>query len=495
MKKLISLFCLFMLIAFVGNAQIWEWVKTIAKGATENGRNIGTDKYGNIYVVGISRYTTGGSSSNSWHHEWFYKFDISGKLLWERKIENFFSKAVTDPNGNTYITSGNKLSKYDHNGNMLWNRIIPHANYFNTITINPKGGVVITGSIRIESNLMSLITSFDENGTVNWERRGDFYANGSMPLLANADNLGNIFIANIGSEIGAIIKFDNKGEKVWEKEIWVPFPGKLTIDKKGDFYIYGSYHNSNPLIVNGVTYTSDSPYGGKYVIKLNPNLEPVWVKDFHEQSINVSSMLTDSVNNIYLLGSFVNSFELDNIKLTSANSEVLVIKLNENGKLIWVKNSTGGVSGTGATLEAMTIDTEGNILISGSINGNFSFDSQTVNSPDMYGDMLIAKISGNEIIPVESTTIKINEEQGNSLYIYPNPTRSHFVIHYDLLEASQIKFKVRTITGAVIYEATEQIYSGTFQKEIDVSRHAPGVYFVELEMDKERLVRKIVVKP
>jgi predicted Rdx family selenoprotein len=492
MKKLISL-SIFIFVAFCATSQVWEWVKTINKGATERGRSIGTDKYGNIYITGISRYTTGGSPSNSWHYEWFYKFDISGQLLWEKKIDAFFCKSVTDKNGNTYLISGNKINKYDTNGDIVWSKLITHPySFFSNITLNTLGGVVVTGGVRTDS-LVSLIISYNEEGNINWERIGDFPGTSSDPFEIVIDLEGNLFfLISYSSSKSILAKFNKAGDKEWEKALPATFPGRLTLDNSGNFYFFGSYHSSNPLIVNGITYSSDSPYGGRYVIKLNPDLEPVWVKDFQEQSVNVSTMLTDSANNLYLLGTFTNSFKLDNAKLTSANSEVLVIKLNENGKLIWIRNSTGGAPGTGAILEAMAIDTEGNILISGSINGNFSFDSQTVNSPDIYGDMLIAKIS-NEILPVEPTSSKINDEQGILLNIYPNPTHNTFSIHYQSAQANKIDVKVLNLTGAIIHQFTEQNLSGTFQREINLGISAPGIYFVELQTEKERLVKRVVV--
>jgi hypothetical protein len=95
-----------------------------------------------------------------------------------------------------------------------------------------------------------------------------------------------------------------------------------------------------------------------------------------------------------------------------------------------------------------------------------------------------------EMPPLEAKAEKKSEM---GFWVYPNPTHSNFTIHYQSESPSPVTFKVRTLTGTIIYEAIEQKPTGKIEKQINLGSPAPGVYYVEVISDGERVVKKVVV--
>jgi hypothetical protein len=485
MKNLIIIFLAGVSLSVQG--QVWEWVKTIDKGAFENARNIGVDEKGNIYVIGISRYASG--NSETWHNEWFLKLNSDGSLLWEKQIDAFFSKYVTDSDGNTYIISGKKLKKFNPYGNLIFEQADDDVLYFNSICLNPKEeGVIICGKMHSADTLVSKITSTSAEGNINWTRNGDLSAGGSDPFDLNMDFKGNLFLLDKNHpKITSIWQFNENGNFVRKKEIIATYPSNPVIDKNGNFYLFGGYHHTNPLLVNGVTYTSDDLYGGRYIIKLDSMGEPLWVKDLGEQKISVGAMASDNEANLYIAGTFEYTFKIDDIELKSESQEVFVIKIDKNGNLNWVKNSTGGTKWVGAVIEAMAVDKDGNVLISGNINAKLKFDEHQVNVSGAYADMFIAKISQSKITSIET------REMSHYFNLFPNPINGTFTLQYNSANSGVINYRISTITGAVVYEAKEIKEPGIFNKQINLDNNPPGIYFVELTAEGERLVKKLIL--
>jgi hypothetical protein len=487
MKNLIIIFLAGVSLSVQG--QVWEWVKTIDKGAFENARNIGVDEKGNIYVIGISRYASG--NSETWHNEWFLKLNSDGSLLWEKQIDAFFSKSVTDSDGNTYIISGKKLKKFNPYGNLIFEQADDDVLYFNSICLNPKEeGVIICGKMHSADTLVSKITSTSAEGNINWTRNGDLSAGGSDPFDLNMDFKGNLFLLDKNHpKITSIWQFNENGNFVRKKEIIATYPSNPVIDKNGNFYLFGGYHHTNPLLVNGVTYTSDDLYGGRYIIKLDSMGEPLWVKDLGEQKISVGAMATDNEANLYIAGTFEYTFKIDDIELKSERKDIVVMKLDKDGKLTWVKNSKIESIG-GPLIEAMAIDNKGDLLLSGRISGAYTFDEHQVDVQDMYGDMFVAKISQSKITSIET------KETGHYFNLFPNPSNGTFIIQHNYSGVKSIS--VRNLSGTVVYNSSKFKVQGLklddhAQRESINLDLSPGIYFVELQTENERLVKKVVV--
>lgn len=114
-----------------------------------------------------------------------------------------------------------------------------------------------------------------------------------------------------------------------------------------------------------------------YIQKCNTNGELLWAKqiggiqDDHSQAINI-----DHSGNIYIVGTFWGTVDFDpgsgNQNYTSnGGTDIFILKLDPNGNFLWVKQM-GGSSSDG--INALTIDTFGNIYTTGTFQGTVDFD-------------------------------------------------------------------------------------------------------------------------
>lgn len=81
--------------------------------------------------------------------------------------------------------------------------------------------------------------------------------------------------------------------------------------------------------------------------------------------------------------------------------------------------------------------------------------------------------------------LSISDFNEQNLVVYPNPSEGVFNI---ISNAINLKYNLVNIQGQVIE-------SGKVSKNrVDFSNHAPGIYFIELAVDNNKLVKKIIIK-
>jgi uncharacterized delta-60 repeat protein len=143
-----------------GNQQ-WAMTYSSAGSNVDEGRSIGLDGSGNVYVTGVLEYSEGGSSD-----DWgTIKYDSAGAEQWVRIYDGPASIAdeawsiVVDVNGNSYVvgyshgpTSGSDLTsiKYDTDGVQQWVQAYDSPTHGTDsgfdIALDSQGNVYVTGA-------------------------------------------------------------------------------------------------------------------------------------------------------------------------------------------------------------------------------------------------------------------------------------------------------------------------------------------------------------
>lgn len=92
------------------------------------------------------------------------------------------------------------------------------------------------------------------------------------------------------------------------------------------------------------------------------------------------------------------------------------------------------------------------------------------------------------------TTVNDNGRITN-VGLYPNPTTGKFILQFSSTDAvKEVKVTITNVTGQKMIEEVCPHKGGQFTKELDLSGRAKGVYFVELQSNGEKVVRKLVVQ-
>ena len=214
--------------------------------------------------------------------------------------------------------------------------------------------------------------------------------NNTLGNVSSIDSDGNMYV--IGSTNAStssamqVLKFDNKGDLQWQKEIGASDDRGLavTTDSSGNVYVCGR------------TFVSGAP--NFLTIKLNSSGVSQWQKALSDV-IFVTDVKIDSGNNVIVVGAG-----------TSDNTQIA--KYNSSGTLQWQKQLQGSSYNLGDN--EVAIDSSNNIYISGTMfEGGYFYSivakynsSGTLqwqnkfggSSKNQYGSSIATDASGNVVI-------------------------------------------------------------------------------------------------
>ena len=127
------------------------------------------------------------------------------------------------------------------------------------------------------------------------------------------------------------------------------------------------------------TYTMSTSNGTNFIIKFAEDGSFLWAKNYGGNCNNVSINI-DQSNNIYLLGTYQGTIDVDpssgiyNLSAPSFTNSLFVSKLDQNGNFIWAKSIVN------STPTSLAVDKSQNILITAVFNGTIDVDpNATVN--------------------------------------------------------------------------------------------------------------------
>lgn len=124
-------------------------------------------------------------------------------------------------------------------------------------------------------------------------------------------------------------------------------------------------------------------------------------------------------------------------------------------------------------------------------NPMFSQDSQ-----QMKLSIEILEITPEELAQLNQQTDQpiagSNDLIPETLTIYPNPGNGLLRIELSLPEKGDLKLRLLSGKGTVVFEETRQDFSGKFSRDIDFSSHADGTYFLHITQNGRSFTRKVV---
>jgi hypothetical protein len=285
---------------------VFEWVKSFGGAGVERGYDVETDTSGNVYTIG------------------------------------FFNDVIDfDPGpGVANLTPGSNyrsfLSKLDPHGNYLWaKRLTSAASNINKISVDTSGNVyAITGYF---------------SGTLDFD---------PGPGVANLTSAG-------GTDI-SITKFDTDGNYVWAKSIGGAsndFITSLLLDTSGNLYATGSFSGTVDFDPGPGVANLTSSTGTYYILKIDSSGNFIWAKN---NVVPIKSIGRDALGNLYIAGEFSGTVDFDPgpevSNLTAVGfKNIFIYKIDSLGDFIWAKK----IQGWSVEVEAFTIDSSGNIYLSG----------------------------------------------------------------------------------------------------------------------------------
>lgn len=463
------------------------WAKSFGNSTYDYGYAIAVDDSGNVYSAGRFQSTV----------------DFDPGL-------GTFNLTAVASNSDAYI------QKLDTSGNFLWAKSFGgvSSDYVSDIAVDALGNVYTTGRFQ---------------GTVDFD-----------------PGVGTASYSSAGQNDVFVHKLNTSGNFVWVKSYGgssADVGQSITVDASGNVYTLGNFTSDTADFDPGVGIANLSSAGqyDVFIQKLDTSGNFVWAKSFGGSTTDFGiSIAVDASGNVYTTGSFQGTADLDPGAGTAnfssnGQSDVFVQKLNQCtpntgtdvqtacGSYIWIDGNTYTSSNNTATFtltnasgcdSVVTLDlTIYSIDITTSLTGltitatNPNATYQWLNCDSNYAAIsgetnptFTATTNGNYAVEltengcidtsscVSITTIGIVENNfGNGLLIYPNPTSGNFTIDLGAsYENTQIL--ITDLSGKVV-----QSQNVRQEQMLNLSIEEPaGIYFVSIQSGNQKAVIKMV---
>lgn len=354
MKRITSLLILLMISSsFLKlKAQNHEWTISTGSTATDEGSNVCTDNFGNVYTSG-----------------------------------SFIGTVDFDPGPGvvnlTSVGSGDKfVAKYNSAGDLIW------VKQFN-------------GTLFLLNEIMA---SFS----------GELFITGAFSGTFDSDpNAGTANLVSNGSRDIFIIRLSSAGNLVWSKNIGGggnDVGNSITVDNLSNVIVGGYFLNTVDFDPGAGTFNLVSSFSSDaFLVKLDANGNFAWADNVSRANAAgsfsaVTSLDTDDAMNIYYTGYFNGNIDLnpdngiDQLHTSIAGTnDIFIGKVDAGGNYGW-----GNVIGSGNSESAVCLrnDFVNQIYLTGNFTGTLDCDpSASVNSITSIGGIdafaLILDVSGN----------------------------------------------------------------------------------------------------
>ena len=219
-----------------------------------------------------------------------------------------------------------------------------------------------------------------------------------------------------------------------------------------------------------------------FIHKLNSNGDFVWVKQLEGASIiGTKSIDIDAQGNIYTLGTFRDSIDLDPnpnstvLSFTNGRNDIFIQQLDSMGNFVWgyTMGSTNFDYG-----EDVHVGTNGDIHVTGYFRDTMMVDlasgrTTLINQGNF--DFFVLKLKSG--ITTNITTVAAP----NSLLLFPNPTQQQ--LHIEGLDKA-FQGRILDATGRAVRTFNSIVLS--------VEDLAPGIYYLQLQTEQHQYIEHFI---
>lgn len=386
---------------------------------SDHGKLIALDAGENVYVSGITNYTTAGDIAT-------VKYNSSGVQQWVRTYAGAGGyldeprDITVDISGNIIIAGASDLSlfgktlsiKYNTNGDSLWVKLFDVAvtdyEYPYAMTMDNSGNIIITGSSGYENNADFGTIKYNSSGTLQWMKK--FYGaqivnDGSNGAVT--DKNGNIYTVgrtrtNYGDNI-SVIKYNSAGTQLWVYDRGdggagynIYDEGKaITVDTNCNVYI------------TGTVYLYAVSKQDVFTAKLDSNGNALWfiVTASNNGDDAGNAIDADNSGNVYIAGQNTGA---------AGDLNYVTMKYNSAGVVQWTKYA--GLSGLKDVPNSIAVDGSGNVFVTGNADSTGSGqDILTVKYNSAGTQQWIKRINGSSNSTDAGNSIAV--DKGGNAYI------------------------------------------------------------------------------
>ena len=535
MKQFIFIVFLFISAFSVYSQQpVFEWVNQCGNppNTTDTKTVLASAPAGQFYLAGEFLDTTqfGGKMliSTGGTDIFLAKYTPDGNPVWADKIGaadyDYVQKVIADPSGNVimagyfygdtqigpdhYSSYGSQdifIAKFSPEGAFLWSSRAggESADYITGLAIDADKNLVISGyyydaivfgdttlvssgssdiflaKFNADGNLLWAISaggsSSDQSRSVSCDQEGNILLSGSFYYDVT---LGDTTLSTI-NPVGAFIARyfpDGRLDRAFQIDgTYLSTENYVVTDQEGGIYITGNFSESinfGDLVFEAGEFNQDI-----YLAKFNSSFNLLWARHaFSEASDQVIGLVTGPDDNVYLTGHYLDTIQFEQLSLPytlcCGSREIFIVDYNSGGDVIWGQQ----ISGARASIQAMAMDSQDKLLLSGLFSEDVTFGALKLSNFDGFHNYISRLETG--------VFAKIGQRLNvQNPLVYPNPAKD--VIHITN------PVKKRSFTYAIYSATGSKMNSGILydDKEINISFLPAGQYVLQLEEPYKSVVR------
>ena len=481
MKNLSLLFVsiLFFQLIIFPQAPDTVWTRSIGGIADDQGKSVIQTTDGGFVITGYTEsFGAGGKDVG------LMKLDSNGNLLW---IKTF--GGTLDDEGNSVIqtTDGNYvitgytflpdpvfgqyvgLMKVDPNGNLIWLKTFGNVDdsYVGNCAIQTTdGGFVITG---YTSNpplpYDVLLIKTDSNGNQIWSKTyGGNQRDEGYSVVQTND--GGFVITGETNSFGAGLEDVLLIKTDSNGNLtWLKTFGGTAYDG-GRFVIEATDGN---FVIAGTTISFGAGVYDVGLIKVDQNGNLIWIKTFGGTSSDFGFSLIQASDGNFVITGRTESFG-------SGWNDVGLMKVDQNGNLVWITAIGTIESEVGFSVKQIS---DGGYIITG-------YNHTVTEEPNVY----VVKVKP-DITDVEDESVVSNFLLAQN---YPNPFNPNTTIKYQVPELSFVTIKVYDLLGNEIAAlVNEEKLAGKYEVAFNATGLPSGVYYYQLKTGSFFETKKMIM--
>ncbi|MFC2138118.1 T9SS type A sorting domain-containing protein [Bacteroidota bacterium] len=128
------------------------------------------------------------------------------------------------------------------------------------------------------------------------------------------------------------------------------------------------------------------------------------------------------------------------------------------------------------------------------MNDNFYIYNEEWNRIDNYTDREISGVLDIKVVrcnPMASNINNTSNKSGLHLNIYPNPAQNYVLLDFNSSEQTNLEIRIYNMAGKLMPKEITPISFNLYN--LNLRGFLPGVYFISIQSEKEKLVNKIIV--
>lgn len=457
---------------------------------------------------------TGKSTSLGWADILIIRTDASGDTLWTKAMGGTGYEVITSVRQTSdggFILAGTYLPppsisyallmKMDSVGNILWTKA--YGNGFTQearcVQQTTDGGYILCGSVVVFGNTTNdfLLMKTDSTGSVMWSKYFGTSSSDFAHYVEQTFDGGYVFTGDNGFS-SFNIKTDNNGDVQWTKA----FSGAMGF----------SLHQTSDSGYAMMGYRGGLGSGGADIFfsKTDSAGNHLWSYQYGGNNFDRGYSFSETTDGNYILSGLL----YDSIVYQS-----ILMKIDQAGSILWskvygtssfsqggyvIQTSDGGYASIGKYdsnnnyIYFVKTDSTGfsgcnqsDTVISvnpGMAPGNFNIAWGSFSIGNVTPVMSIVQIPVSVNTPCITSVVPEFTAHDDAMIISPNPTNGNFTV--SVRNNDKKKVEIFNLYGEIVIDEIEFIETSM---EINLSKHAPGVYFVKVSDGIISVCKKVII--